>query len=298
MMNWSTLCYLFKEGIVGLWRNRTMAFASMGTIILCLVILGGSYILGSNVDYIIEQVQAKFGVTAYLKEDLEPAQIEALQKKIQASSQVKAVTYISKEEALKTFSEDNEDVNLFAMFKEDNPMPASLEITTYDMTQQSVLVTELKEYPEIDETVYFKNETQMFIQLRHIINCICYGILIALVVVGIMLMSNTIKLTVYVRRKEINIMKYVGATDTFIQLPFFIEGILIGLIGAGISILLIAGGYSWIVEKASIIQGVLQGITLLPSADIIPTLALLFTGLGAGIGCIGSRVAIRRHLKV
>lgn len=297
-MKWSTLKYLFKEGIVGLWRNRTMALASMGTIILCLIILGMSYAIGKNIDYMILQVEAKFGVTAYLEDDLTDEQILILKGKVESLPQVKTVTYISKDEALKTFSEDNENANLFAMFKEDNPLPASFEIITNNIKDQEVLVTVLESYDGIEDTIYFRNETQTFINIRNTVNYVCYAIMICLVVVGLMLMSNTIKLTVYVRRREINIMKYVGATDVFIQVPFLIEGTLIGLIGSVVSILLVSGAYEWIRARAATATGVLGDIMLLPGNGIMLSLIPIFTGLGIGIGLIGSIFAIHRHLNV
>lgn len=297
-MKWSTLKYLFKEGIVGLWRNRTMALASIGTIVLCLLILGMSYALGTNVDYMIEQIEEKFGVTAYLKEDLDETALQALKSKIQALPQVESITYISKEEALSTFSEDNENANLFAMFKEDNPLPASFEIITHDIKEQAQLVALIGTYEGIDEAVYFENETQTFINIGKTINHLCYMVLICLIVVGLMLMSNTIKLTVYVRRKEINIMKYVGATDAFIQVPFLIEGVLIGLIGALVSMGIVASSYSWIRDKAAMVTGVLGELSLVGSGSIMGVLIPLFVTIGVGIGLVGSAFAIHRHLKV
>lgn len=297
-MKWSTLKYLFKEGIVGLWRNRTMALASMGTIILCLIILGMSYAIGKNIDYMILQVEAKFGVTAYLEDDLTDEQIQILKGKVETLPQVKTVTYISKDEALKTFSEDNENANLFAMFKEDNPLPASFEIITNNIKDQEVLVTVLDSYDGIEDTIYFRNETQTFINIRNTVNYVCYAIMICLVVVGLMLMSNTIKLTVYVRRREINIMKYVGATDVFIQVPFLIEGTLIGILGSIVSILIVSGAYEWIRARAATATGVLGDIMLLPGSGIMLSLIPIFTGLGIGIGLIGSIFAIHRHLNV
>lgn len=297
-MKWSTLKYLFKEGIVGLWRNRTMALASIGTIVLCLLILGMSYALGTNVDYMIEQIEEKFGVTAYLKEDLDETALQALKSKIQALPQVESITYISKEEALSTFSEDNENANLFAMFKEDNPLPASFEIITHDIKEQAQLVALIGTYEGIDEAVYFENETQTFINIGKTINHLCYMVLICLIVVGLMLMSNTIKLTVYVRRKEINIMKYVGATDAFIQVPFLIEGVLIGLIGALVSMGIVASSYSWIRDKAAMVTGVLGELSLVGSGSIMSVLIPLFVTIGVGIGLVGSAFAIHRHLKV
>ena len=297
-MKWSTLKYLFKEGIIGLWRNRTMAVASIGTIVLCLLILGMSYGVGTNIDYLIEQIETKFGITAYIKEGLTELEILNLRYEVEQLEDVASVTYISKEEALKNFSADNEDESLFEMFKEDNPLPASLEITTVDIKNQGQLIERLNNIEGIDETVYFQNETQTFINIRNTVNYICYGILICLIVVGLLLMSNTIKLTVYIRKREINIMKYVGATDSFIRVPFLIEGMLVGFIGALISILMVTFAYDWISEKAANVSGVLAELSLVPTAEIISSLIPMYLALGIGIGLIGSMFAIHKHLKV
>ena len=298
MMRLSTLRYLFKEGIVGLWRNRTMALASLGTIVLCLLILGMSYGIGVNIDYLIEQIEAKFGMTAYLNDDLTQKDIDQLQYKVKQIKSVKEVIYISKEQALKNFSEENEEQSLFEMFREDNPLPASLEITVSDITKQEEIVNELKHMEGIDETIYFKDETASFMKIGHTIDYICIGILIILIVVGLMLMSNTIKLTVYIRRREINIMKYVGATNSFIQVPFLIEGMLIGLLGAMVSIVVITLSYDWALQKFSEMTGVLSGFSLAPAKQIMETLVPMYIILGVGIGLIGSAFAIHKHLNV
>lgn len=298
MMKLSTLKYLFKEGIVGLWRNRTMALASIGTIILCLIILGISYGIGTNIDYLIEQIETKFGITAYLQDDLTKEQTEILKNKIEAIPNVSEVTYVSKEEALKTFSEENDNQSLFTMFQQDNPLPASFEITTTEIDDQPELIQELNAMEGIEETIYFKNETTSFIHIRNTINYVCLGIMACLIVVGLLLMSNTIKLTVYVRRREINIMKYVGATDAFIQVPFLIEGTLIGFLGALISIVMVTFAYDQIREKAAAMTGVLGELSLLPTAEILHSLMPMYFGLGIGIGLIGSAFAIHKHLNV
>lgn len=298
MMRWNTLKYLFKEGIIGLWRNRTMALASTGTIVLCLIILGMSYGVGTNIDYLIEQMETKFGITAYIQEGLTDTEIESLKNQVERMSNVADVIYISKEEALKNFSVDNGDESLFEMFKEDNPLPASLEITTVDIKDQAQLIARLDDLEGIDETIYFQNETKTFINIRNTVNYVCYGILTCLIIVGLLLMSNTIKLTVYIRKREINIMKYVGATDSFIQVPFLIEGILVGFIGALVSILTITFTYDWIREKAANVSGVLGGLSLVPTADIMYSLIPMYLALGIGIGLVGSMFAIHKHLKV
>lgn len=297
-MRWNTLRYLFKEGIIGLWKNKTMALASAGTIVLCLLILGMSYSIGMNIDSLLKQVENKFGITCYVNDDVSEENVQKIKTQIENMSSVKEVKYISKEEALKDFSEGSEDASIFEDFKEDNPLPASFEITVYDIEQQEAVVKALQKVEGI-ETQYLKRETQMFINLNKTISYICIGIIICLIVVGLLLMSNTIKLTVYVRRKEINIMKYIGATDWFIRLPFLIEGTAIGLISALMAITVIACAYDWLNQKIAVqLMGTLDGISLVSTATIMNGMIPICLALGVFIGLVGSAFAIRKHLKV
>ena len=298
MMRLNTLKYLFKEGFVGLWRNRTMAFASAGTIILCLMILGATYIIGRNIDHGMMEIEKQFGVVAYIDDELSETETLSLKNEVEQISNVDKLEYISKEKALEIFSKDNEKEELFEMFKEDNPLPASFEITVVDIKAQSELVEEIEKLEGIDEAKYLETESETLISVRNTINYINYIVIICLVVVGLLLMSNTIKLTVLIRKREINIMKYVGATDTFIRVPFIIEGILVGIFAAGISIGAIWAGYDYILTMATSNTGILAGLQMVPVVEVIKVLLPLYLGLGVGIGMIGSAIAVRRHLKV
>lgn len=298
-MKWTTLKYLCKEGIIGLWKNRTMAIASIGTIILCLLTLGVSYCIGTNIEAMLEQLEHNFGITAYINDEISEVEISSIKSNIEKMEHVQEVTYISKEQALKDFSEISNDATIFNDFKEDNPLPASFEIRLDDITVQDTIIETLNNMPAIDETVYLEKETEMFMAINKNVNYICYGIVVCLSIVGLLLMSNTIKLTVYVRRKEINIMKYVGATDSFIRLPFLIEGLLIGLIGSVIAIVGIAGVYEWVHKQAFTELLVdFSSIMLVPTSDIMIGVMPICMGLGLGIGLIGSGFAIHKHLKV
>lgn len=300
MMKLSTLRYLFKEGLVGLWRNKTMALASIGTIILCLIILGMSFSIGENIDYILLQIQNRFGVTAFIEDEITKEDTKKLMDKIQSMPEVKEVIYISKEQALKDFSEKNEDESLFTVYKDDNPLPASFQIMTKNIELQESLIQKLNgmKAEGINDVKYFKEQTKMLTNIRDTVSYICYAILGCLIIVGIMLMSNTIKLTVFVRRKEINIMKYVGATDYFIQVPFIIEGISIGLIGAALSIMLVTLVYDIVLETSSMMAEYLLNIDLVPAGHIMSVLSPTFMCLGVSIGLVGSLIAIHKHLKV
>lgn len=297
-MKWRTVRYLFKEGVLGLWKNRLMAIASIGTIVLCLLILGMSYAMVSNIGYILEQVEKEIGITAYIDQTDDTLNADELKTKIESITHILEVKYISKEEALKIFAGDQENQQLFADFQQDNPMPASFEIKVEGIENQEAVVNELKKISELQIT-YFEKETDKFIKINQSIQAVSLIVIIFLVSIGLLLITNTIKLTVYVRRKEINIMKYIGATDTFIRLPFIIEGIIIGLIGSIIPIGIIKWAYEYFDEFITPSLGsLLSGMTLVPSGQIVMELIPIFTLIGVGIGALGSGIAIRKHLKV
>lgn len=297
-MKWNTLQYLFKEGIVGLWKNRLMALASAGTIVLCLLILGMSYSIADNITHVLEQFELKLGITAYVDDSASEERIAKIQQGIQNMTNVVSVEYISKADALKIFTEDQGSEEAFKQFAEDNPLPASFEIQVSGVEMQGQVVEKLKTIPELEVT-YFEKETNMFIKVNDSIKLISGVITGCLIIIGLLLINNTIKLTVYVRRREINIMKYIGATDWFIRLPFLIEGVIIGLIGSLISTAIVYEAYKWMLEFTQHnLANLLGGITLTPLSEIMGTLTFVFLLIGTGIGLLGSGIAIRKHLKV
>lgn len=293
-----TIKHLTKEGILSIWKNRLMSLASIGTIMLCLILLGVSYSIAANVDYLLHQIESNIGITAYIDEDINEEDIAALKTKIENTPYVTTVTYISKEDALLSFSQDSSIGNVMEQFKQDNPLPASFEIKMDQLENQDAIIGALETYNEL-ELSYFQAETPMLVELNNSIRLISIAVIASLTMVGIILMSNTIKLTVYIRRKEINIMKYIGAADWFIRAPFVIEGILIGLIGGIIPIFVIWAAYNWTVEAASKSFGlIMESIQLQETAVILSNFIPMCLILGVSIGTIGSIIAIRKHLKV
>ena len=294
----TTMKYLTKEGVMGIWKNRLMSLASVGTIILCLIILGISYSIASNVDYVLGQIESTIGITAYIDEGSTDEEVTNLKSKVGKIPGVTEVVYISKERALSSFNEDTALENIMEQFKQDNPLPASFEIKMDSLESQDAIISALSKYSEL-ELSYFKVETPMLVQLNNSIRLVSIVVITSLIMVGILLMSNTIKLTVYIRRKEINIMKYIGATDWFIRAPFIIEGILIGLIGGMIPIGIIWGAYTWAIQEVQErFALVLESIALQETAVILSEFIPMSLTIGVSIGAIGSIIAIRKHLRV
>ncbi|MEG1276854.1 MAG: permease-like cell division protein FtsX [Cellulosilyticaceae bacterium] len=298
MMKWHTIKYLCKEGILGLWKNRLMALASAGTIVLCLLILGMSYSVAKNIDYILGQIETQMGITTYINNDVSEERTSEIASQIQSIPHVIELEYISKEKALEIFAGDQESNTLFEQFKDDNPLPASFELQVDEVENQEAIVQVLSNIPELQIT-YFEKETDMFIVMNKSIKLLSVGVIGCLIIIALLLITNTIKLTVYVRRREINIMKYIGATDAFIRLPFLVEGITIGIIGCVIPIGLIHGAYNWAAEMMTqSLSSMLGGLTLQPINEIMNGLVPIFALLGIGIGALGSAIAIHKHLKV
>ncbi|OON92384.1 MAG: hypothetical protein ATN34_00315 [Epulopiscium sp. Nele67-Bin002] len=291
-----TISYLFKEGLRGLWKNRMMAFASIATIVLSLLVLGISYSIAQNFEYIISQVEIQMGITAYVSDVFSDQEIDSLKQTVENMANVVEVEYISKDDALKILAQG--DTVLYEEFKDDNPLPASLEIKVAEVAHQADIVEKLLRVEGI-EIDYFEAETDMFIDLNNRIQ-VFSGILIALLaLIALLLITNTIKLTVFVRKKEIEIMKFIGATDSFIRIPFLVEGITIGIIGAIVPMFMIFKGYEFAIQELSgAFDMIFGGISLKSVEVIMMGLLPMYTGLAIGISVVGSIIAIHRHLKV
>lgn len=296
MMKWHTINYLFGEGFKGFWKNRMMAVASIATIMLCLIILGISYSIVTNVEYIMVQIEQQMGITAYISDEYTPENIKQIYQQIQEIPNVIEVSYITSDDALKSFA--GNDLALYDKFKNDNPLPASFEIEVNKIENQAEVVSILKAVDGLDVR-FLESETATFFQLNQSVQIFSGVIIVALIGIALLLITNTIKLTVYVRKKEIGIMKYIGATDTFIRVPFLIEGLSIGILGGALPIAVVYNLYNW-AEKMlrPNLSQIFSGIQLRTSMSITMELIPLFMGIGITISAVGSILAIRKYLKV
>lgn len=293
-----TIKYFAGQGLRGIWRNRLMSLASMGTIASCLMIVGIFYCIAVNVDYMLETLEETGGITVFYTEDVSEKKTEALKQQINNIEHIKNIVYISPEDALnKEKKEWGEYASLLEGLENDNPLPPSFEIALEDIRYQKNVVEQLTKIEGI-EVRYLEEETKILIGFNNMIRIISLVLILVLGFIGIMLMDNTIRLTVYVRKSEINIMKYIGATDWFIRWPFIIEGIIIGLIGAVIPLGILWFSYNFITEliyeKNTLIQNILS---FRSTEEIFQVLSPVSLAIGISIGIIGSSISIRRYLK-
>ena len=306
-MRYNVITYLLGEGIRNVFKNKKSTSASIIIMSLTMLIFGVFFVITQNINSIMKQIESEQGIEVFLY-DISEDQTKALEVYIRNIDGINTVEYKSKEDALnqlKSQFKDRED--LLSGYDENNIFPASYVVTLTDLTKNNEVKQKIEEYdkdkPDTEKVIKkitSSDETiTTLINLANGIRIITGVILVILIIISIFIISNTIKLTVHARRKEISIMKYVGATNSFIRWPFIVEGIIIGIISGAISIIILGINYNLIANKILESQVVsAMSINLLTFADMFGLIVLVYTILGVGIGILGSCISMRRYLKV
>lgn len=309
-MKWSSFQYLVKQGWHSMVANRLMTLASMGVLTACLFITGVAALLSLNVNSFVDYLGSKNEVVFFLEDTATDEQVQALAAQIDATDNVAASTYISKAQAVEEMRQDlGENSDLLDSFAgEDNPsnpLPASFRVSVEDPALMDQTVQTIRSY---GGDLFYRVEApselgDAMVTVRRVANLVGWGLVAVLGVVSVVVISNTIKLTVFARRKEINIMKFVGATNAFIRLPFFVEGMTVGALAGVLATALVGGGYYAMdrsfhaADSYSVLLAEFQQCMIPFSAVILP-LAGGFILFGMFIGGMGCAASIRRHLKV
>lgn len=290
---------IMKQGFQGMWRNRSMGLASVSSISAVLIILGVVLILILTINNIVLETKTKFDeIQIYLEDDLSNGDYDRIENAIRDMEGVLSLVFVSKEQGLEIMKEGWEEEAYLLEGLEENPLQDSYIIQLLDIKYAEGIVSKLRNISGIEDVKYYQD---IIDKLMLVANYIRFGGIIvigALVLVSIFIISNTIKVTVTARRREINIMKYVGATNGYIRGPFIIEGILFGLIGAAISIFLIKFGYEYFFKSVNDRLYLLFTVYLVPPSLLVKDIAIMFTAIGAGIGALGSLVSLKRFLNV
>lgn len=306
-MRYNVITYLLGEGIRNVFKNKKSTSASIIIMSLTMLIFGVFFVITQNINSIMKQIESEQGIEVFLY-DISEDQTKALEDYIRNIDGINTVEYKSKEDALnqlKSQFKDRED--LLSGYDENNIFPASYVVTLTDLTKNNEVKQKIEEYdkdkPDTEKVIKkitSSDETiTTLINLANGIRIITGVILVILIIISIFIISNTIKLTVHARRKEISIMKYVGATNSFIRWPFIVEGIIIGIISGAISIIILGINYNLIANKILESQVVsAMSINLLTFADMFGLIVLVYTILGVGIGILGSCISMRRYLTV
>ena len=298
-MRYSVFSYLIKEGFKSTFKQKKMTSASI--IIMCatMFIFGLFFVIGENVNSIITQLENEQGIQIFIDEDATDEEIQTLGNQIRAINGVNRVTFVSKEDALNSMKTTLGDESLFEGWDEENPFPASYFVTLTDLSLNEQVQTEINKLDNVDE---IESQNTTINRLRSLANGIqitTVVILALLIIISIFIIAYTIKLTVHARRREISIMKYVGATNGFIRGPFIVEGIIIGVISAIITLVILGLAYNAVMSKIGgsvLIQE--MGFGLLSFSDMFYLVLTVYLILGVGIGVLGSVISMRKYLKV
>ena len=298
-MKHSIFGYLLGEGFRNVFHNKKSSGASLAIMCATMLIFGLFFMIIENLNNAVETLETQQGIQVFIQKTATDAQMEQIGEQIQAIDGVNKVTFVSKEDALNQTKEKLKDKQaLIAGWDESNPFKASYLVTLTDLKLSSQVQDEIKKIDNSD-SIQSRDETiNGLVAIANGVRIVSAVILTLLVLISIFIIGNTIKLTVHARRKEISIMKYVGATDSFIRWPFVIEGIIIGIVAALLSILVLGIAYSLITNAAanSIIST--MGIKLLSFTDMTTLLVIVYMVLGIGIGALGSSISMRKYLQV
>lgn len=295
-MRFRSLRYFLKEGISNLARNKLMVFAALMSVTATLIILGIFLTVLLNIDFILSNVESKMEIKAFLKDDLTTADIDRIGNEIKNMEGVKEVTFESKQEALENFRKQLGDrQDLLAGLEINNPMPQSYIVKVENPGYLDDVAQKLKSISGVEVVKYGKDVADKLIGLGRVIRIIGLVIIGILILISVFIIFNTIKLTVFARRREINIMKYIGATDWFIKWPFIIEGTFIGLIGAIISFILISLMYVYL---GGFVENKFFVFEVMAFSDIFKYNLFFLLAFGILIGFTGSLLSVRKFLRV
>lgn len=298
-MRISTFFYTLKQGVKNMFRNAWFSLASIATIASCLLLFGIFYSVVANFQNIVKNAEAGVAVTVFFDEGLSDEEKKHIGDLILDRKEVDRINFVSADEAWNSFKD--EYLGEYAEGFTENPLEDSenYEIYMKDISLQSSLVTYLKTIQGVRQVNSSQQTADALTGANRLISYISVGIIGILLAVSIFLISNTVMIGISVRKEEIGIMKYIGATDFFVRAPFVVEGLLIGIIGAAIPLGIIYFIYiramNMILERFTEIGSILQ---FLPVETIFSTLIPVSIGIGAGIGLIGSFVTVRKHLRV
>lgn len=277
-----------------------MGLASVSSITAVLMILGIVLILILSINNVVMDTKTKFDeIQVFLNEDFNDEDLNAIEDVVRNSEGIVSIMYQSKDQALEILKEDwKDDAYLLEGLESDNPLPNSYIIKLKDIQYANGIVNKVKDMDGVEKVTYYQGIIDKLLVFANYIRFGGLTVIGVLVFVSVFIISNTIKLTVTSRKREINIMKYVGATNNYIRGPFIIEGILFGLLGAVVSILIVYYGYGYLFESVNEKLYSLFTFYLIEPKYIFSDIAIMFATIGVGIGALGSLVSLKRFLNV
>ncbi len=296
----STIKYFIREGFGNVQKNLLMTVASVVAVIACISMLAFSFSVAINLNSILKQMEDSIGISIFMEGDPTSTDIEILKTAIENIEHVINVTYVSPSDALDALKEDwgaNEDI-FQGLDKNNNPLSHSLQVSINDIKNQGSVLSSIEKLSGIENIRHGQTETEFIMKVSQIFNFSSVIVMLILCGISVMIIMNTIRISVANRKVEINIMKYVGATDWFIRWPFILEGVVIGFIGSAIPILLGIPMYSQIISVIYQAIPISDVIKFQTAGEIYIFFAPIAICFGVALGTVGSVSSIRKHLRV
>ena len=295
-MRLNNIGYLLKEGFKGIFTHGFMSFASVCVTVACLLIVGSFSVLSYNLDVMVEELNQTSEVLVYVDNTLSDAEARSIGTKINTLSNIQKSTFISREEALEDFVADHEGDSAFSGVQAED-LRHRFVVVLEDNTKMKETDNQLKQIPGVAKTSAAYELAEGFSTIQNVIHLVSIAVIAILLVVSLLIISNTVKLAMYDRKDEIAIMKMVGATNAFIRLPFQVEGFTLGMLGA-----VLAFGLEWIMYDALTIRisevDSLQLFSLVDFQELLIPMVATFAAAGLFVGIVGSWTSIRKFMNV
>lgn len=294
-MKISTSEYIVRETIISLKRNSWMSFASIGTVAVSLFVLGMFLILVLNMNRMVASLESQVEISVYIRDEVSDSGIRALEERITQMQGVDSVKYIDREKAMERFRERLGDQQfLLDALGDTNPLPNSFEVRVIRPDMVRTAAEAIAEMPGVETAKYGQDVVEHLFDITRLVRLFGLALMFVLALATLFIISNTIRLTVFARRKEVAIMKYVGATDWFIRWPFLLEGIVLGCLGGIVAALVLRGAYRVIAAK---IYDTLAFFPLLPENPFLHYVTAAILICGMFVGALGSTISLKKFLK-
>lgn len=286
-----------RDALKSISRNFSLSMASILSVTITLIIVAVSMIIASNVNHATKNIEDEMNIVVYVKKEATSEDVENLLAEIKNNNEVRETKYISKEEQKTNMSEYDETFEVILNYLDENPLLDSVVVYVKDIKKMSDVAKEINDLPNVETTKYGEGMVEEVVGAFDVIQKITIGLVIALALVTVFLISNTIKLTIYSRKNEIEIMRLVGASNTAIKLPFLFEGLIIGIIGAIIPICVTIYGYVILYNS---LNGYLftEMLRLVKPYNFVFIISGILIVFGALVGMYGSVKAVRKYLKI
>ena len=298
----STFAFLTRRGVRNLGKHWAMTIACIASLSVCMTLNTFANLAEVNVDSMVNYLGQQNEMVVFVDPEADDATTASVGERITATPGVSSVQYMSKEDTLNAYRGFLSDyASLLDEFENDNPFKANYRVSLSDLSQMSAISQQFQTIPGVYSVSAPVEMTNTFVEIQKVVTKGGQAIIAVLMIVSIITVGSTIRLSVFARRREIEIMKYVGATNAMVTLPFFMEGLTMGLISGAITSAAGIGGYYYIVEASSAFGSLwemLMGAALVPVENVWPTILTYSLAGGALVGALGSTFSIRKHLNV